>query len=466
MNDSWFRGDLSYQLRPHGQLDLYNFIKRTHAKDPEPELFVVESHRRFGKSYIWTLLAVERCLSKPWQLVKYAAPTAVQCIKIVKPNLMRVLRDCPVELKPHKAGLNWTFRNPALKEGGAVPESEFQLVGVNEDPDAIRGEATDMAVLDEAGMMKRLKYIVEDILSFQFMGRKDALFAMISTPPASMDHPFISKYIPEAMDGARYFQMPASKNKDFTPDDEAIVLRNCKSKETVSWRREAECQHITDTESMIVPEFIGSRKDVIKEDEAPPYFYPEVCFDAGAKDYCHMLYGYVDFLEQRLIIEDEIWTHYKSTGQIARLMLSKVNELWPVKPYKPHIFADAPLQQLIDFQVDHKIVVEPAMKHDKDATLAQLRTCVLSEKIHINPRCEKLIYQLENGVWNEQRTKWARSDQLGHCDGIAALGYFVRSARWRRNPYPKGAYDPNVTFRDKSDQTSESVQVIREVFKR
>ena len=115
MNDSWFRGDLSYQLRPHGQLELYNFIKRTHAADPEPELFVVESHRRFGKSYIWTLLAVERCLSQPWQLVKYAAPTAVQCIKIVKPNLMRVLRDCPAELKPHKAGPNWPFRNPALK---------------------------------------------------------------------------------------------------------------------------------------------------------------------------------------------------------------------------------------------------------------------------------------------------------------------------------------------------------------
>ena len=179
-----------------------------------------------------------------------------------------------------------------------------------------------------------------------------------------------------------------------------------------------------------------------------------------------MLFGYVDFLQQKLVVEDEVWVHYKSTGQIADLLLDKMDEVWPDKPFKPHIFADAPLQQLIDFQVDHRIVVEPAMKHDKDATLSQLRTCILTNKVHINPRCERLIYQLENGVWNDQRTKWTRSDQLGHCDGIAALGYFVRSARWRRNPFPKGTYDPNNTFTEDNKQTPESVQVIREVFRR
>lgn len=466
IRDAWFRGDLSYQLRPHGQVELYNFIHRTHQKDPTPELFVVETHRRFGKSYIWTLLALERCLSRPWQLIKYAAPTAVQCLKIVKPNLMRVLRDCPEELKPHKSGLVWTFRNPALKEGGAVPESEFQLIGVNEDPDAVRGEASDMAVLDEAGMMKRLRYIIEDILSYQFIGRKDPLLAMISTPPASMDHPFISKYIPEAIECKRYFVMPASKNKDFTFEDEAVVLRNCKTKESVSWKREAECMHITDQESMIVPEFIAAKEKCVLEWNHPPYIIPQICFDAGAKDYCHILFGYVDFNEQKLIIQDEIWVHYKSTGEITEMLLEHMDHLWPNCPNKPHIFADATLQQLIDFQTDHGLTVEPAMKHDKDATLATLRTNIQEEKIIIDPKCSRLIYQLENGVWNEERTKWLRSSELGHCDGVAALGYFVRMARWRKNPWPKGVYDPRSTFDYYHKEDSKAVHFIRRVFSR
>ena len=47
ISDAWYRGDLSYQLRPHGQVELYNFIHRTHKEDPTPELFVVESSNVF-----------------------------------------------------------------------------------------------------------------------------------------------------------------------------------------------------------------------------------------------------------------------------------------------------------------------------------------------------------------------------------------------------------------------------------
>ena len=467
ISDAWYRGDLSYQLRPHGQVELYNFIHRTHKKDPTPELFVVETHRRFGKSYIWTLLALERALSRPWQLIKYAAPTAVQCQKIVKPNLARILRDCPADLKPHKAGMTWTFKNPRLKEGGATPTSEFHLIGVNEDPDAIRGEATDFAVLDEAGMMKRLGYIIEDILSFQFIGREDPMMAMISTPPASMDHPFIKKYIPDAMLAKRYFIMPASNNKDFSKEDEAVVIRNCQSTDSISWQREAECRHITDTESMIVPEYNKVKKDVVRKWKDPGFFYPEICFDAGAKDYCHMLFGFVDFREQTLIIKDEIWVHYKSTGQITDLLKGKQREVFPKNKFKAHIFADAPLQQLIDFQIDHGISVEPALKHDADVTLSSLRTAVQSGKIMIDPKCERLIYQLENGVWNDKRTDWVRSEELGHCDGISALAYFNRCAKWRRNPYPDGYYDPRTTFDfDQGPKDNATKQLIRNIFKR
>ena len=148
------------------------------------------------------------------------------------------------------------------------------------------------------------------------------------------------------------------------------------------------------------------------------------------------------------------------------MLLEHMDHLWPNCPNKPHIFADATLQQLIDFQTDHGLTVEPAMKHDKDATLATLRTNIQEEKIIIDPKCSRLIYQLENGVWNEERTKWLRSSELGHCDGVAALGYFVRMARWRKNPWPKGVYDPRSTFDYYHKEDSKAVHFIRRVFSR
>ena len=167
-----------------------------------------------------------------------------------------------------------------------------------------------------------------------------------------------------------------------------------------------------------------------------------------------------------MIIKDEIWVHYKSTGQITELLLDKEWEVFPNNKFKTHIFADAPLQQLIDFQMDHGVNVEPALKHDADVTLSSLRTAIQARKIIIEPKCERLRYQLENGVWNEKRTDWVRSEELGHCDGISALAYFNRCAKWRRNPYPDQYYDERYSFNyDKPDDTP-TKELIRNIFRK
>ena len=107
------------------------------------------------------------------------------------------------------------------------------------------------------------------------------------------------------------------------------------------------------------------------------------------------------------------------------------------------------------------------MKHDKDVTMSGVRTAINSGKIMIDPKCERLIYQLENGVWNDKRTDWVRSEELGHCDGISALAYFNRCAKWRRNPFPKGYYDPRNSFDiDQGPKDSATKDLIRNIFKR
>ena len=439
IRELWFAGELSYQLRPHGQMDLYRSVKTEHARNPTPDPFVAEAHRRFGKTFFWELFGFEGCLKVPWFQAYFGAPTAENAKKYVIPNMNRIPRDCPPELRPHKSGLTSTFKNPALRDRGAVPEQVFHVMGLNEDPDGPRGGAANLWILDECREILRLKYIVENVIAYMFVKQTDPMLAMISSTPDSAAHDFCA-YADRAQASGRYFVIKASENKDFTKEDEMIVLSMVpEGKKSISWLREAECQRITDTSKMIVPEYAEARDDILVEHERPSYYNPEVCFDIGAgkSDFTHMGFGYVDFEEDLLIIEDEIWCKYKSTGELSGLLREKEMYLWGDRPLKVKRFADATLQQLTDFKKDHNLQVSAAVRHDKDVTIKRLRTAIQRRKIRINPRCKHLDNQLRNGIRNDKGTDWVRSEALGHCDGIAMLGYFNRQASWKKNPFPE-----------------------------
>ena len=116
--------------------------------------------------------------------------------------------------------------------------------------------------------------------------------------------------------------------------------------------------------------------------------------------------------------------------------------------------------------MDHGVNVEPALKHDADVTLSSLRTSVQGGKIIIDPKCQRLLYQLENGIWNDKRTDWVRSEELSHCDGISALAYFNRCAKWRKNPFPDGYYAPRSTFDLDASKHNGTRNLIRNIFNR
>jgi len=297
-----------------------------------------------------------------------------------------------------------------------------------------------MCVIDEAGYVNELERVINEIVVWQFAKRHKPFLCLMSTPPRSMDHPLITKYIPEAKAADRYFGIKASQNPDFTKEDERLVLLVCGSKDTVAWRREAEIEHITDPESMIVPEWLAARDSLIREWTRPSYFYPMVSMDIGWRDKTHSLLFYVDFEAQKLVVEDEIWVNYTTQGQLVDLHRQKEPELWDHNEVahisKLRRIADSQMISIQSFPVDFGFKVEPAIKHDAEASLASLRRNIQEHKIIVHPRCKQLIYQLDNGIYNDKRSEFVRSEALGHCDGIKALQYANRQARWSDNPFP------------------------------
>jgi len=445
----WYEGDLSFDLRRHGQTWIYDFIMAAYEEDPGPAPFCIETHRRLGKSHLGTSFCTSRSIRKPGQRCVYSAPTKEQALPIVRPNLATVLQTCPRPLKPKPNKWQYIFRNPRWPQPSEP--SLIEIFGVNANPDAARGAFCDLLIVDEAGYINNLEYFMNDVMAFQFMGRERPMVIMLSTPPSTMDHPWITKYIPEAKAAGRHMVVKLSENPDVTPLDEVFVLQLCGSRESIAWRREAECEHVTDPDFMIVPEWLTARDNAIRSQERPSYYIPLISADLGWSDYSHILFGYVDFESQELVVVDEIWIHYESEGSIAAAIRLKEREAFSDSPLlsKTERIADTPPLTLHSLYNDHGVYFEAAWKHDSDTTLAQLRTAIQRGKVVVDPRCEQLIYQLDNGIWNEKRTDFVRSTTLGHCDGIKALAYANRQAPWDKNPFPDKRPDPKKFYRSK-----------------
>lgn len=184
------------------------------------------------------------------------------------------------------------------------------------------------------------------------------------------------------------------------------------------------CEMITDEESAVVPEFKEDlQKEIIKEWKRPPFYDAYTSMDVGLIDLTVVLFAYYDFLEGKLVIEDEfVLNGAKMTSKhLSENIKLKEQELWtnPVTgEYKaPYLrVSDNNLILINDLQRTYNLTFIPTRKDEAEAALNNMRVMLAGKKIIINPRCKTLIFHLENATWNKARTKYDRSPDFGHFD--------------------------------------------------
>jgi hypothetical protein len=448
----WRRGDLSSFLRPHGQRQAYEFIHQWNRTRPdEMGPLVLNCHRRMGKSYLLVLLAIERCLRFENQIVRYGSPTFVQTQEIVEPLIRQILQTCPDDLKPEKKAHSLMFENG----------SQLILIGCAESADNHRGKKSHVVILDECADIDNAKYIVESVFSWHFAGLERPLFVLSSTPPRIVDHPFRTM-AEEALRENRYLKITTSENADWSERDDRMLSAITHGKETTAWKREAECEFVTDAEILIVPEFAHVRNQVVVANHPwPTHFYPLASADVGYVDFFACLFGYVDFLEQKLIVEDEVVTKRKNTGEIVELIRAKEKALYGSHPSDIRRIADATPREIADLTQVYHLPFQAAERHDRESQLAVMRHNLAQGKIVIQERCRNLILQLGSGV-RDKNGKFERSETLGHCDAVAALVYMNRMASWHSNPYPRSGFHIGGHFFPEEENGPRELEVLGE----
>lgn len=440
----WRAGDLSWKL-DDTQLGLYERIKA------EPSaLFATEGARKLGKSYAHGVIALEAAQQNPGCQVNWVAITGKEARLVLLPILEQISADAPDDCKGSYNHENGQWRLP---NGAWV-----QLIGAEtrKDCEKGRGPSAILNIVDEAGFHEHLEYLVDSILSPQMrrvrrqVGTFVGMTLLVSTTPYTPAHPFCAMADAASVRGAYVRLTIWDSGFESKEDIERYISSQAAKKNlpieqferTTHFRREYLSERVVDEEIVVFVEFHSKQHDIVREHPRPigfeQYIYKRVSLDQGGTvDKWGFLYGYVDFIAARIVIEDECILTKPNTAQVAKEFDLHERELWPdANPQRISRVVDDPTERLVvDLWDLHRLPATRATKHDRDASINLIRSYIGSEKLVIHPRCTQLRTQLLTAIRNKRGTDFEKTPD-GHFDLCASLMYFCRDLSLVTNPYP------------------------------
>ena len=419
----WSRGELSYKLH-EAQLKIYEELYGASNK-----LYVANCSRRFGKSFLMVLYAIERALRKPKTRIRFGAAFQTDLTEYILPAFELILEDCPNDLKPvyRTQGSKYVFQNG----------SEIKLFGVDKNPNSARGNAIDVVILDEAAYISNLDYLITSVVYPAQMYKKDAKLVLISTPPVSPDHDF-KMYCDKAKVEGNYSEFTIYDNPMIGEAELRECIEDSGGKDSTTFKREFLCQFVTETERAITPEFKRA-KHVYTEplrDDYTQFYRKYASLDLGFRDLTALLYGYYDFKRAALVIEDEfiISGPDVTSERLAKATKDFEKKLGYENTYR--ISDNSDLIFLNDLQSSQDVTFMATSKDSLEAMVNELREWLRQDRIRVADHCIHTIGCLESGIWDKNRKKFDKSKVYGHYDALASLIYMVRNIHQHDNPVP------------------------------
>lgn len=428
IRELWRIGDLSYQVRDYQDI-IYNNIWGA-ITNPEVAKYALLIARRFGKSHILCLVAIEYAIRNPNTLIRFAAPTAKSLKKITLPLFRKILKDCPEEFRPQYKQQDQTWFFPS--------GSEIHCSGTdNGAHENLRGQESHLNLVDEAGFCDQLDYTIRSILQPQTLTNNGTTI-LSSTPPKTPAHDFRDIFLECAEEGNSLI-LTIDDNKSLTERTINLYAKEAGGKTSSTYRREYLCEWVVDEDLAITPEFneyIHVKE--IDRDKFYPFYQKYEAMDIGWSAYTAILFGFYNFKEAKLYIEDEIVIKGKdvTTLELANLIQNKEKILWKEqKAYRK--IADNNDPEFLAALAKHKVYFNPVHKNSLEAMVNKVRLWLGQERIIIHPKCKMTIGCLHYGIWNEHRTKWEENKTYGHFDALASLQYLLTAIDEHTNPVPK-----------------------------
>jgi hypothetical protein len=436
----WRIGSLAY-LRHEGQQQIRDAIEAS----PEREHFALCS-RRYGKSYEAVLGDIEFCLKHPNSRALYLAPWAKDAALIAGDTATVLLADCPPDLRPEYRAVDKEF----LFKNGSI----YRLKGVNgEHARYLRGGTYHRVSLDEAGQMDNLGEVVHSVVMPMTLTTQGKIL-YLTTPPDSPGHDSVQIYTKLHERGA--VSVFTLRDAPHIPHVEKCrilvdigerleevedILAGKKEPRTNYAQREFFCRFVVDTNRAVVPEFLEHKSEIVVDEyKRPPVFDAYGAADMGMRDRTGILAAYLDFTNQRIVVEGELLLNRANTAAVAASWGALEAELQLNGRKVMRVVDDPSLRVSADLTA-LGLTAMPVVKPGREAAVAAMRVAITSGRIRILSRCKQLIHQLETAIYKKSESGKSydfERDAEGHFDLVDALIYLVRSVVWTKNPYPPG----------------------------
>lgn len=419
-NMMWKSGNLSYKLHS-GQLEIYKQIKK-YITDGQKE-FALRIARQYGKSYMTVVIALEMCLKNKGIIVRILGPTLDSIKSIVDDNLQPIIEDAPEGLiKRCKSEKRYIVGTSSLRIG-TLERSHIDQTARGGNAFAIFCEECAASVKSED-----LKYAVESVINPQLLrsSSKDhgGILAYITTPADMPEHYFHTDVEPKLMMRGTYFCKVVYDNPQLSEAQINLAMERCGGKDSEAWRREYLCEVFRSAKVCIVPEFNVQLH--VSSFNIPQYKRLWTCIDfGGSRDHHHAILYYWDYDKDVLYIYDEVHAYNETS---TPELLKQIEDMEACDDFGPiGRWGDLPGQLSVDLNRTYNFNITQTAKDDFESALSNLRSMFHTNKIMIHNRCTWTIKTLLAGRWNNQRTDFMRTEELGHCDAIDALLYASRN---------------------------------------
>jgi len=226
----WRRGNLTFLLRDY-QVPLYKALKGA-ITDESVLKYVLNCARRFGKSTVLLIIAFEFAIQNDNSLIKFVAPTGKQIREIVDELLRPLLITCPKKLKPKWNGMDSFYKFPN--------GSKIKLAGTDKGhAESLRGGASHLSMVDEAGFCDDLSYIIKSILMPTTLTTGGTIL-LASTPPKTPDHDF-ADITHDCKERGSYQEFDIYKNTSLTEHKIKLYAEESGGFDSTDFKREYLC---------------------------------------------------------------------------------------------------------------------------------------------------------------------------------------------------------------------------------
>lgn len=277
--------------------------------------------RRVGKTGRWIVGLSELALNRRDAIYTYFTAKYKDITEIVVPLARQIVMSdrVPLEHRPEFFRSKGEHMTPLLYFPHT--ESIIKLVGVDSDPDALRGRASDGMVGSEVSFMKSIGGIgIEDtmraVLLPQFQGRPWAFLSIETSAPKDPDHPVLMLFKPDCERRGAVCEGTIDVNTTMSEREKRKHLRVAGGRGHPTCEREYYNVTTRDAEQFVFPEF-DRDVHVVKPGKVPRYALAHVSADPGSKDLFALVFGYWDFDRQKLVVQASWAKRNAGTRQVA-----------------------------------------------------------------------------------------------------------------------------------------------------